>query len=41
LQYREEEGAASMKFQGQRFRAKRCGLEKRGAYFSMWLADEK
>ena len=41
LQYREEEGAATHEIQANVSAPKRLRIEKRGAYFSMWLADEK
>src|SRR5205807_10222871 len=41
LQYREEKGAATHEIQADISAPKRLRIEKRGAYFSMWLADEK
>src|SRR6267154_3206736 len=41
LQYREEKGAGTHEIQGNVAAPKRLRIEKRGAYFSMWLADEK
>src|SRR5712664_2326095 len=41
LQYREEEGAATHEIQANVSAPKRLRIEKRGAYFSMWLANEK
>ena len=41
LQYREEKGAATHEIQANISAPKRLRIEKRGAYFSMWLADEK
>src|SRR6266436_301683 len=41
LQYREEKGAATHEIQANVSAPKRLRIEKRGAYFSMWLADEK
>src|SRR6266568_3077814 len=41
LQYREEKGAATHEIQANVSAPKRLRLVKRGAYFSMWLADEK
>lgn len=40
LQYREEKGAATHEIQAKISAPKRLRLIKRGAYFSMWLADE-
>ena len=40
LQYREEKGAATHEIQSDISAPKRLRLVKRGAYFSMWLADE-
>ena len=40
LQYREEKGAATHEIQANVSAPKRLRLVKRGAYFSMWLADE-
>src|SRR6267378_6032210 len=39
LQYREEKGAATHEIQANISAPKRLRIEKRGAYFSMWLAD--
>ena len=39
LQYREEKGAATHEIQANVSAPKRLRIEKRGAYFSMWLAD--
>ncbi len=39
LQYREEKGAATLEIQANISAPKRLRIEKRGAYFSMWLAD--
>ncbi len=39
LQYREEKGAATHEIQANISAPKRVRIEKRGAYFSMWLAD--
>src|SRR5713101_6788679 len=41
LQYREEKGAATHEIKANISAPKRLRIEKRGAYFSMWLADEK
>jgi len=41
LQFREVKGAATHTIQANISAPKRVRLEKRGAYFSMWLADEK
>jgi len=41
LQYREEKGAATHEIQANISAPKRLRIEKRGAYFSMWLAEEK
>src|SRR5260370_30782650 len=41
LQYREEKGAATHEIQANVSAPKRLRIEKRRAYFSMWLADEK
>src|SRR2546425_4016911 len=41
LQYREEKGAATHEIQANISAPKALQLEKRGAYFSMWLANEK
>lgn len=40
LQYREEKGAATHEIQANLSAPKRLRLVKRGAYFSMWLADD-
>ncbi len=40
LQFREEKGAATHEIQANVSAPKRLRIEKRGAYFSMWLADE-
>lgn len=40
LQYREEKGAATHEIQASASAPKRLRLVKRGAYFSMWLADD-
>ena len=40
LQYREEKGAATQEIQANISAPKRLRIEKRGAYFSMWLAEE-
>lgn len=40
LQYREEKGVATHEIQANVSAPKRLRLVKRGAYFSMWLADE-
>src|SRR2546430_898375 len=40
LQYREEKGAATHEIQANVSAPKRLRLVKRGAYFSMWLADK-
>jgi hypothetical protein len=40
LQYREEKGAATHEIQANVSAPKRLRLVKRGAYFSLWLADE-
>lgn len=40
LQYRDEKGAATHEIQANVSGPKRLRLIKRGAYFSMWLADE-
>src|SRR5260370_4179789 len=39
LQYREEEGSATHEIQANISAPKRLRIEKRGAYFSLWLAD--
>src|SRR6266851_2870195 len=39
LQFREEKGAATHEIQANISAPKRLRIEKRGAYFSMWLAD--
>jgi Tol biopolymer transport system component len=39
LQYREEKGAATHEIQANTSAPKRVRIEKRGAYFSLWLAD--
>ena len=39
LQYREEKGAATHEIQANISAPKRVRIEKRGAYFSMWLSD--
>jgi len=39
LQYREEKGAATHEIQANVSAPKRARIEKRGAYFSLWLAD--
>src|ERR1700676_2134624 len=39
LQYREEKGAATHEIQANISAPARLRIEKRGAYFSMWLAD--
>ena len=39
LQYREEKGAATHEIQASISAPNRVRIEKRGAYFSMWLAD--
>jgi TolB protein len=39
LQYREEKGAATHEIQANISAPKRVRIEKRGAYFSLWLAD--
>src|SRR5437899_8507524 len=41
LQFREQEGAATHEIQANISAPKRLRIEKRGAYFSLWLADEK
>jgi len=41
LQYREEKGAATHEIQANISAPARLRIEKRGAYFSLWLADEK
>src|SRR5437899_3363533 len=41
LQYREEKGAATHEIQANISAPKRVRIEKRGAYFSLWIADEK
>ena len=41
LQYRDEKGAATHEIQANVSASKRLRLVKRGAYFSMWVADEK
>src|SRR5258708_7409263 len=41
LKYREEKGAATHEIQSNVSAPKRVRIEKRGAYFSMWLAEEK
>ena len=41
LQFREEKGAATHEIQANVSAPKRLRIEKRGAYFSMWLAEEK
>jgi len=40
LQYREEKGAATHEIQANISAPKRLRIEKRGAYFSLWLATE-
>src|SRR6266849_7433820 len=40
LQYREEKGSATHEIQANISAPKRLRIVKRGAYFSMWLADE-
>jgi TolB protein len=40
LQYREEKGAATHEIQANISAPARLRIEKRGAYFSLWLADE-
>jgi len=40
LQYREEKGAATHEIQANISAPKRVRIEKRGAYFSLWLANE-
>src|SRR6266852_3408655 len=41
LQYREEKGAATHEIQANVSAPKRLRIEKRSAYFSLWLADER
>src|SRR5713226_9362350 len=41
LQYREEKGAPTHEIQANISAPARLRIEKRGAYFSVWLADEK
>src|SRR6266699_3923863 len=41
LQFREEKGAPTHEIQANVSAPKRLRIEKRGSYFSMWLADEK
>src|SRR5713101_6936702 len=41
LQYREEKGAATHEIQANISAPARLRIEKRGAYFSLWLAEEK
>jgi len=41
LQYREEKGAATHEIQANISTPARLRIEKRGAYFSLWLAEEK
>src|SRR2546429_3341178 len=41
LQYREEKGAATHEIQTSISAPARLRIEKRGAYFSLWLADKK
>ena len=41
LQYREEKGAATHEIQTNISAPARLRIEKRGAYFSLWLADKK
>jgi len=41
LQFREEKGAATHEIQANVSAPKRLRIEKRGAYFSLWRADEK
>jgi len=41
LQYREEKTAATHEIQANISAPARLRIEKRGAYFSLWLADEK
>src|SRR2546425_1729693 len=41
LQYREEKGAATHEIQANVSAPKRVRIEKRGAYFSLWIANEK
>jgi Tol biopolymer transport system component len=41
LQYREETGAATHEIQANASAPARLRIEKRGAYFSLWLAEEK
>jgi hypothetical protein len=41
LQFREEKGAATHEIQANISAPRRLRIEKRGAYFSLWLADEK
>src|SRR5437879_10171886 len=41
LQFREEKGAPTHEIQANISAPKRLRIEKRGPYFSMWLADEK
>jgi Tol biopolymer transport system component len=41
LQYRDEKGAATHEIQANISAPKRLRIEKRGEYFSLWLADEK
>src|SRR5713226_2818429 len=40
LQYREEKGAATHEIQANISAPKRVRIEKRGAYFSLWIPDE-
>src|SRR5258708_33245185 len=39
LQYREEKGSTTHEIQANISAPKRVRIEKRGAYFSLWLAD--
>ncbi len=41
LQYRDEKGAATHEIQANISAPRRVRIEKRGAYFSLWVADEK
>jgi TolB protein len=41
LQYREEKGAATHEIQANISAPARLRIEKRGAYFSLWIAEEK
>ena len=41
LQYRDEKSALTHEVQGIAWGPKRLRIEKRGAFFTMWLADEK